>query len=216
VSISVHDTGRGIPKDQIDNVFDPFFTTKDVGEGSGLGLSMVYGFAKQSGGYVTIDSTEGAGTNVTMYLPRAEAVVTEDTDAEPVANAEQGGGARIMVIEDDEDVREVTTVALEKLGYEVVDGGDGSEAVKIGNAQEDGIDLLLTDVVLPHGNSGPNLAETLCEKWRQMKVLMMTGYAENELLRSLDNELKYPVIHKPFRTVELNKKIQDVLAIKHN
>lgn len=136
VAISVQDTGHGIPKDQLDNVFDPFFTSKDVGEGSGLGLSMVYGFVKQSGGYVAIESTERVGTKVTLYLPRTEGPETAAAEIGGRARPAVGDGERIMVIEDDPDVRDVTTVALKKLGYEIIDGGDGTEALRIGYDQE--------------------------------------------------------------------------------
>jgi len=212
ISISIHDTGHGIPEDQLGKVFDPFYTTKDVGEGSGLGLSMVYGFAKQSGGYAFIRSDEGTGTEVILYLPRAEAPGLENADADAALAPAIGAGERIMIIEDDPDVRDVTAAALAMLGYEVIDGGDGSDAIRIGYDQEKKIDLLLTDVVLPNGNSGPDLAAALSEKWRQMKVLMMTGYAENEILRTIDDELKHTLIQKPFRTADLSKQIHALLT----
>jgi DNA-binding NtrC family response regulator len=179
-----------------------------------LGLSMVCGFANQSGGYVTIDSTVGLGTKVTLYLPRAEAVKTEDTDAASASTPAIGHDERIMVIEDDPDVRDVTTAALVKLGYEVIDGGDGSKALLIGYDQKESIDLLLTDVVLPHGNNGPDLADALSRKWQQMKVLMMAGYAEHDILRTTNEDLKHPLIQKSFRTVDLSKQIREMLADK--
>ena len=147
-----------------------------------------------------------------LYLPRAEAQETGDDDiaAEPISV--NGAGERIMVIEDDCDVRDVTTVALVQLGYEVIDGGDGADSVKIGYDLDASIDLLLTDVVLPHGNSGPDLTEALSRKWQQMKVLMMTGYAENDFLRTTDDAPIHPLIQKPFRTSDLSRQIKDVLA----
>jgi len=212
VAISVHDTGHGIPEDQLNNVFDPFFTTKDVGEGSGLGLSMVYGFVKQSGGYVAIDSSVGVGTKVTLYLPRTAAIESGAGKTPARARPAVGDGERIMVIEDDPDVRDVTTAALMKLGYFIIDGGDGSKALQIGFGQDEKIDLLLTDVVLPHGNSGPELAKALSEKWREMKVLMMTGYAESQIAPAGDGRPQFPLIQKPFQTNDLSRQIRDMLA----
>ena len=123
-----------------------------------------------------------------------------------------GDGERIMVIEDDPDVHDVTTVALKKLGYEIIDGGDGTEALRIGYDQEEKFDLLLTDVVLPDGNSGPELAAALAKKWRQMKVLMMTGYAESQILPAGDDRPDYSLIQKPFQITDLSKKIREMLA----
>jgi signal transduction histidine kinase len=212
IALSVEDTGHGMAKDMAALVFDPFFTTKEFGKGSGLGLSMVYGFAKQSGGYVNFDSTEGVGSKVTMYLPRADAIRTARQAAPARAKPSKGHGERIMIIEDDPDVRDATTTALLGLGYKVIDGGDGSEAVSIGNAETELIDLLLTDVVLPGGNNGPDLAEALSRKWRDMKILLMTGYAERDVLHNTDDVLKYPLIQKPFDTADLSNRIADILA----
>lgn len=119
-----------------------------------------------------------------------------------------------MIIEDDPDVRESMSAALTRMGYEVIDGGDGSDAIKIALSQEQGIDFLLTDVVLPHGQNGPDLASDISVGWPQMKVLLMTGYAENEILQTTKEDLMFPVIQKPFQLKVLGQKIQEVLAVE--
>ena len=211
VALCIQDTGQGIPQNVIDRVFDPFFTTKDVGAGSGLGLSMVYGFAQQSGGNVEIDSVEGAGTMVTLYLPGS-------TNEEVNQNIQQrteparGNGERIMVIEDDLAVREATAAALKSLGYEVVDGGDGTDALNIAAGQEQDIDILLTDVVLPHGLTGPELAHQISQRSTNTQILLMTGYADSHVLRGNDDERNYPLIKKPFEVGELSKTIEKMLS----
>jgi DNA-binding NtrC family response regulator len=153
-----------------------------------------------------------SGAEVTLYLPRAEEAVTGATDVAAEFGPTEGQGERIMVIEDDADVREVMVTGLERLGYEVIDGGDGANALKIAEDRDLAIDLLLTDVVLPHGNSGPDLAAALAKQWRQMKVLMMTGYAESHILRPTNQDLKPPLIQKPFRMADLSRQNRDLLA----
>ena len=161
IALSVQDTGSGISDDQIDNVFEPFFTTKEVGKGSGLGLSMVYGFAKQSGGNAAIESEEGSGTKVTLHIPRTLETGEEAEIRTTPAQPSNGNGERILLVEDDPAVRSGMTLILSEMGYVVIDGGDGSDAVKIALDQKDGIDLLLTDVVLPNGQNGPDLADRI-------------------------------------------------------
>ena len=153
----VTDTGTGMTAEVQEHAFDPFFTTKEVGEGSGLGLSMVYGFAKQSGGHAVIDSEEGQGTSVKLYLPRAEKTAPIDgvgsDDYLP-----RGEGEMVLVIEDDPDVRALTVKMLESLSYrviEVADAASADEALAAGPTP----DIVLSDVVLPGGTSGPEFAE---------------------------------------------------------
>ncbi len=208
VAISVQDNGIGIPDDVLDKVFDPFFTTKEFGQGSGLGLSMVHGFINQTGGGVKIESKPEQGTKVTMLLPMSDQAapeIVENPIKEIVCN---GNGETIMVIEDDADVREIMVSALENSGYAVIDGGDGGKAITIANSSQVEIDLLLTDVMLPNGNRGPLLAREIEGEIKDLKVLLMTGYAQDNLLSLGEDGKGYPLIQKPFEIKELISTIQ--------
>lgn len=215
LAISVEDTGTGISKQNLERIVDPFFTTKGVGKGSGLGLSMVYGFVVQSGGFVDIESEIAAGTKVTLYLPRDEKF-TEDLKVPEAEEVTQLGlGEKILVVEDEPDVREITVQLLEKLGYEVVDGGDGFEIFN--NCRRDNcsyclnVDVILSDVVLPNGISGPKLIENMLKFNPDAKPILMTGYAESEVLKPKDNSSIYPVLSKPFSKKDLAMKISNAL-----
>ncbi len=209
VVIAVRDTGVGMAPEVLERVFEPFFTTKSVGDGSGLGLSMVYGFARQSSGLVVIESTEGQGTTVKLYLPRAE--IAKDDAAPASASAEpRGRGERILVVEDDPDVRALTISALESLGYEVVAAEDGSSAMGV-LATPARVDLLLSDVVLPGGLSGPDLVAQVRHDAPALKVLFMSGYAEvaGSYRKLLDSGSD--LLDKPFRKRELAQKVRALL-----
>ena len=211
VTIAVEDGGRGIPENTIGKVFDPFFSTKDVGKGSGLGLSMVYGFVSQSGGFVTIDSEPDIGTTVAMHFPSLEIAARENDEASEAMPDFHGRGERVMVIEDDDDVREVTIAALEALGYEVIDGGDGSQAIEKLHQQKMPIDLLLSDVTLPNGNNGSDIARSIQEKWGATKVLLVSGYSQETLSQDGDGEPAYPLLPKPFEMNTLAKRIHELI-----
>ncbi len=209
VVLAIRDTGHGIPPEVLEHVFEPFFTTKDVGEGTGLGLSMVYGFAQQSGGHITIDSAEGRGTIVKLYLPRATAAenaVSEETAAsETVPRAR---GEAVLVIEDDPAVRELTVTVLESLGYHVMAARNEKAVSKI-LATNERIDLVLCDVVLPGGRSGPDFAAETMSSRPDVKLLFMSGYASEELPPSLHDGVM--LLNKPFRKAELAIKLREVL-----
>ena len=155
VELAVSDTGSGIAPEILGRVFEPFFTTRPVGHGSGLGLSMVYGFAKQSGGHVKIHSAVGEGTTVRLYLPRARHGLDLDK-TNGIGNGSAGGGQTILVVEDHTEVREIVCKQLSMLGYNIIEAADGREALQV---LADGVvvDLLFTDVVMPGGMSGPEL-----------------------------------------------------------
>ena len=196
-------------RDVIDHVFEPFFTTKEVGAGSGLGLSMVHGFINQSGGYVTIDSAEGVGTTVILNLPRT---------VETCAPARQGAkekepvsrGEMVLVVEDDPDVRALTVNLLADLGYETIEAGDGKEAIAVLERMEK-IDLLFTDVVLPGGMSGINIAEDATRRYPDIKVLLTSGYADSVLDQHGPMEHEIDLIQKPFSKAALAEKVRTIL-----
>ena len=210
VEICVRDSGHGMPDEVRKQAFEPFFTTKDVGQGSGLGLSMVYGFVRQSGGDILIESEPDQGTAIRLYLPRAENVVaTEEVEHKP--EFERGTGDVILVLEDEYDVRKFVVMALERLGYRVLAAADPESAMKI-LEMTDRLDLLLSDVVLPGGVSGPEFAVAAKKRHPNLKLLFMTGYAaeahmDGELLEASETTLK-----KPFRTADLASAVYGVLT----
>ena len=208
VMIAVTDTGVGIPADIRDRVFEPFFTTKDVGQGTGLGLSMVYGFVKQSGGHIKIDSEEGHGTTFKLYLPRSrESVVPIER---PVAAAE-GGEETILVVEDDALVRQYVVAQLESLRYAVLAAGSAREALDmIANGRA--FDLLFTDVILGSGFNGPALADEILRLRPGVKVLYTSGYTQDAMATHGRIDAGVALIHKPYRKIELARKIRAVLG----
>ena len=211
VTISVADTGMGIQQSILDKVIEPFFTTKGVGEGSGLGLSMIYGFVKQSGGYFDIDSEPNVGTTVTMYLPREMKTVVDPAADSADVELPTGNGERILVIEDEPAVREITMVLLDNLGYEPIDGGDGSKISDLLDDNEFDFEFVVSDVILSSEISGPELADIILARKKEMKFLLMTGYAEEDVIKSMDGGLRFPVINKPFTKKELAQKVYSVM-----
>jgi PAS domain S-box-containing protein len=209
VTLTVRDDGAGMPPAVLSHVFEPFFTTKEVGQGSGLGLSMVYGFAKQSGGCVTIDSHEGEGTAVTLYLPRAEEAV-EQAKSEGSEEAPAASGETILLVEDDSDVRELAVTVLQDLGYSVLEAEDGESARAV-LMTAPSIELLLSDVVLPGGMSGPALAQEAKRRHRAIKVLFMSGYAESAISGHGQWNGDAELLNKPFRRCELARKVRFAL-----
>ena len=209
VKISVIDNGVGMSEKTLEQVFEPFFTTKEVGEGSGLGLSMVFGFVTQSGGSINIESQLGKGTTVDIYLPVAD-TDTPDLTFEKSSNIlTTGDQEKILLIEDDLELREIVTAQLEELNYTEIDGGDGKLSLDILQAYDD-IELLLTDVVLPHGNNGIDIATKAMQINPTLKVVIMTGYAEKTVLESNASNMSFPILYKPFAMHQLATMINDV------
>ncbi|MBV9150661.1 MAG: response regulator [Alphaproteobacteria bacterium] len=211
--ISVSDTGSGMSREIADKAFDPFFTTKDVGAGSGLGLSQVYGFIKQSGGHAKIYSEPGEGTTVKLYLPRLIASDAADgpTDMAATQEPRQGQGEVVLVVEDEPDVRRYASEALRELGYRVVEAPDGEAALRLIDGQPD-ISLLFTDVGLPGGINGRQLSEAALRRRPDLKVLYTTGYARNAIVHQGRLDPGVELIVKPFTYAELAARIRDVLA----
>ncbi|MEQ9040024.1 MAG: PAS domain S-box protein [Silicimonas sp.] len=208
VVIVVTDTGHGIPADVLGSVFEPFFTTKEEGKGSGLGLSMVFGFVKQSGGHIRVYSEVGEGTSIKMYFPRSRAR-SERTTTERTGLKIYGGTETILVVEDDGSVREYVTAQIRALGYHVLEASAGIEALKI--LDKEAIDLLFTDVVMPGGMGGRELAEAARKLHPSLKILFTSGYTENSIVHNgrLDKGVK--LLSKPYRREHLARKIREVL-----
>lgn len=209
VVVAVSDTGTGMPPEVVERIFEPFFTTKPIGKGTGLGMSMIYGFMQQSGGHITVDSTPGQGTTVSLFMPVVEAEVEPD-EAPPAQPVSLGAGQSILVVEDDEQVRMLVTVVLEDLGYsaEVVGDADGALPILASTRR---IDLLITDVGLP-GLNGRQLAEIARQSRPLLPILFMTGYAEKAQERSafLDNGMA--MIAKPFLLDEFSEAVRSAMA----
>ena len=209
VVISVKDPGCGMSATVRDRAFEPFFTTKDVGEGSGLGLSMVYGFVKQSRGHVTIDSRENEGTEVRLYLPRAEDHEPAQAST-PTGEAPRGGGETILLVEDEPEVRELAVRTLTSLGYRVIEAGDGPEALsRIDGSRK--IDLLLSDVILPGRLSGPDLAARIRQQDPNVRVLYISGYQGGALAHLGKHDMSSVLVNKPFRRQELAEHVRNLL-----
>jgi PAS domain S-box-containing protein len=214
VTISVSDTGVGIPKEALSRVFEPFFTTKEVGKGTGLGLSMVYGFAKQSGGHVTVGSQEGQGTTVKLYLPRQTGWARPPLEISGPPPPVSRRGELVLVVEDNQGVRAYSRSVFEDLGYRVLEAGDAEQALAI-LAERPEVDLLFTDVVLP-GRSGRDLAAVAVQLHPGLGVLLTTGYARDAF--DDDGRLKSGVnlIAKPFTFDQLARRVHSVLETRAN
>jgi signal transduction histidine kinase/ActR/RegA family two-component response regulator len=208
VMLSVADTGTGMSEKVRSHAFEPFFTTKDAGKGTGLGLSMVYGFAKQSGGVVTIDSEIGKGTVVRLYLPRAEPPLDADHGDDVRTQAADGPHARILLVDDDDDVRGVTAALLRTLGHEAAEATSGLDALGL-LQQGQRFDLLIIDLLMPKMH-GLTLAAEARRLVPGVPVLFITGYNGNSDARKM-SEAQY-LIKKPFRLAELAEKLKDILC----
>ncbi|MGE7005404.1 ATP-binding protein [Sphingomonas sp. NPDC049708] len=212
VLICVSDTGTGMDEETLAHAFEPFFTTKEVGRGTGLGLSMVYGFIKQSGGHVRIYSERGDGTTVKIYLPRFHGTARNAAAHAPVLPAPQGNvDETILVCEDDENVRAYTVEVLRELGYRVIEAGDGPAALAALDAEREAIDLLFTDVVLPGGMTGAVLATEAHAKRPDLKILFTTGYARNAIVHHGRLDPGVQLLPKPFTYTDLAAKVRDML-----
>ncbi|MCT2559704.1 PAS domain S-box protein [Tsuneonella sp. YG55] len=210
VMLAVTDTGCGIPEENLAKVFEPFFTTKAPGEGTGLGLSMVFGFVKQSGGHITIYSEEGEGTTVRIYLPRTRKAEMASRPQGGWA-AEKGNDEVILVVEDDTDVRSTAVELLTNLGYKVIEASDADSALAILQCGMP-IDLLFTDVVMPGKLRSPELARLAKERIPDIGVLFTSGYTQNAIVHAgkLDDDIE--LISKPYSVEKLSRKIKQVLS----
>jgi nitrogen-specific signal transduction histidine kinase/CheY-like chemotaxis protein len=211
-AIFVEDTGTGMEPETLANIFEPFYTTKPVGEGTGLGLAMVYGILKQSGGYVYVDSTPGVGSRFTVLLPKLEGS-SEDESSAPEAPPPRGDET-ILLVEDEEAVRRAVRRMLEALGYSVLEAPNAGVALKVAaDAETRGqrVHLVLTDVVMP-GLNGRRLAEEVAARWPDTKVLYMSGYTDDEILRRGLVDADSSFLEKPFSTERLAHALRAVLG----
>jgi CheY-like chemotaxis protein len=210
VMIAVSDSGKGIPGSLLEKVFEPFYTTKDIGKGSGLGLSMVYGFVKQSNGHIRIYSEEGHGTTVKLYLPQALGVADALPAKTGISEFERGDES-ILIVEDDALVREYVVTQIGRLGYDTLAASNGAEALAIINGPER-IDLLFTDVIMPGGMNGRQLGIEAQLLRPGLKILYTSGYTENAIVHHGRLDAGVLLLPKPYLGSDLARMIRTALA----
>jgi two-component system cell cycle sensor histidine kinase/response regulator CckA len=216
VAIEVLDTGTGIPKENLVRIFEPFFSTKEVGSGTGLGLSTVYGIVRQTGGFIFVDSVPGEGAKFTIYLPRHQAAKTAAVTAEAESEARERsagdltGTGTILLVEDEDAVRVFSARALRNKGYQVLEARSGEAALSVLNTESNRIDLLVSDVVMPHMD-GPTLIRHVRDKRPDMKVIFISGYTEDKFRDQIDAGEHIHFLPKPFSLKQLAGKVKEVL-----
>jgi len=208
VTLAVRDTGAGMAPEILARITEPFFTTKEQGKGTGLGLSMVFGFVKQSGGVLRITSEEGDGTVVTMHFPCEDAPV--ETTRAPRTVTARSGRETILIVEDQSDVGDYAQAVLEEFGYRTLRAASGPEALELLD-NEEAIDLLFTDLIMPGGMNGVVLARSAKRKRPRIKVLLTTGYAEASIERVDARGTEFDILNKPYRRSDLASKVRIVL-----
>jgi two-component system cell cycle sensor histidine kinase/response regulator CckA len=214
VLIEVADTGVGIPAENLSRIFDPFFSTKELGSGTGLGLSTVYGIVKQTGGFVFVESRPGQGAAFEIYLPRYkgdDAIPNVRFDAEPWADKDLTGSGTVLLVEDEDPVRKFGARALRNKGYDVIEAESGEAALDVLRNAAGKIDLLITDVVMPCLD-GPGLVREVREICPDIKVIFISGYTEDAFRRRLDNDENIDFLAKPFSLKQLATKVKDVIG----
>jgi CheY-like chemotaxis protein len=210
VSLCVTDTGTGMAQDVIERAFDPFYTTKPIGQGTGLGLSMIYGFVRQSGGQVRVYSELGKGTTMCLYFPRHIGDLEDEQKIEEALVGETGSGEVVLVVDDEATVRMLIVEVLTEAGYRALEAADGSAALKIlqSNAR---VDLLITDVGLPGGMTGRQVADAGRALRNGLKVLFITGFAENAAVGSGHLGHGMEILTKPFQMTALGNRVREML-----
>jgi two-component system cell cycle sensor histidine kinase/response regulator CckA len=220
VLIEVNDTGIGIPKENLARIFEPFFSTKEVGSGTGLGLSTVYGIVRQTGGFIFVDSEPGRGSVFQIYLPRhqageaaldARAEMPAAEAAEPSPPKDLTGIGTVMLVEDEDPVRIFGARALRNKGYKVLEAKSGEGALEAIQNAEEPIDLLITDVVMPRMD-GPALVRHVRESHPEMKVIFISGYTEDDFRQRLDSDSEIHFLPKPFSLKQLASKVKEVIS----
>jgi two-component system cell cycle sensor histidine kinase/response regulator CckA len=222
VRIDVTDTGTGIPADIVDKIFEPFFSTKEVGKGTGLGLSTVYGIVKQTGGFIYVDSEPGKGTTFHIFLPRhypeqeqpeshAGNGAAAKGPAEPKPRADLTGQGTILLVEDEEGLRSLNARGLRSRGYTVIEASNGIEALEALEEKNGAIDLVVSDVVMPEMD-GPTLLRAMRARNPDLKVIFVSGYAEDAFAKSLEENEKFDFLAKPFALSALVTKVKETMA----
>ena len=224
VRIDVSDTGTGIPAEIVDKIFEPFFSTKEVGKGTGLGLSTVYGIVKQTGGFVYVDSEQGKGTTFRIFLPRHHAEqepqhesqatngTAKDGAAEPPKpRVDLTGQGTILLVEDEEGLRSLNARGLRSRGYTVIEASNGIEALEALEERDGAIDLVVSDVVMPEMD-GPTLLRSMRKRNPNLKIIFVSGYAEDAFAKSLEENEKFDFLAKPFALSALVAKVKETMA----
>jgi two-component system cell cycle sensor histidine kinase/response regulator CckA len=224
VRIDVSDTGTGIPVDIVDKIFEPFFSTKEVGKGTGLGLSTVYGIVKQTGGFVYVDSEPGKGTTFHIFLPRyhpepeaqpephaSNGAAAKETAAEPKPKADLTGQGTILLVEDEEGLRSLNARGLRSRGYTVIEASNGIEALEALEEKDGAIDLVVSDVVMPEMD-GPTLLRAMRARNPDLRIIFVSGYAEDAFAKSLEENEKFDFLAKPFALSALVTKVKETMA----
>jgi PAS domain S-box-containing protein len=207
--IEISDSGTGIPPEILGRIFEPFFTTKEQGKGTGLGLSMVFGFMKQSGGHINVYSEVGVGTTFRLYLPRAAEAAAAAARSYAVTPLERGGHETILAVEDNGGLLRILAGQLKELGYRLLEAEDGPSALRILEAEP--VDLLFTDIVMPGGISGYDLARTAFSRWPAMKVVLTSGFPEVKLNGNGGPPVNLRLLVKPYRKADLARILREVL-----
>jgi CheY-like chemotaxis protein len=210
IRLSVRDTGKGIAPELLPRIFEPFFTTKDVGKGTGLGLATVHGIVEQHHGWIEVESAPGSGTTFHVYLPRLT-VSAQIPASSPDARTVPGGSETILLVEDEMALRLLAARVLERYGYRVITAANGVEARQIWERNKLAVDLLLTDIVMPQGISGRQLAEQLQAERPQLKVIYMSGYPGDVAGRGLDLREGVNYLKKPFGLIALAEVVRRTL-----
>ncbi len=217
VQVDIIDRGHGIPRELMEKIFEPFFSTKEVGHGTGLGLSTVYGIIKQTGGYIYVKSREGEGTTFSLFFPRMSAqelaAKVQEESEERAAPSDLTGVATIMLVEDETPVRTFAARALRNKGYEILEADCGENALEVFAQATSDIEVIITDVVMP-GMNGPTMIETLYqtypEKMKNIKVVFISGYAEDAFIDSYGSAREFNFLPKPFTLKQLASKVKEI------
>src|ERR1044072_7919078 len=222
VTVEVKDTGTGIPREIGDKIFEPFFTTKETGKGTGLGLSTVCGIVKQTNGYIFVDSMVGEGTTFRIFLPRHIPVAGEvaepaqaDKAAQTKAATDLTGRGTILLVEDEEGLRGLNARGLTSRGYTVLEAGNGVEAIEVIESHKGEVDLVVSDVVMPEMD-GPTLATKLRTRNPNLKIIFVSGYAEDAFEKNLPDDVKFNFLPKPFTLKQLVAAVKDTTAAGRN
>jgi nitrogen-specific signal transduction histidine kinase/ActR/RegA family two-component response regulator len=213
ITLRVSDTGTGMSDYTKTHLFEPFFTTKEVGKGTGLGLSTVYGIVKQSGGEIFVRSSSGQGSTFVVYLPRTESRRPRVARTSGGGTSQLDGSETILLVEDDTSLRNLTLRVLRAAGYVVLEARNASAAIELGRTYPDDIHLLLTDVVMPQG-SGPIVGERLLALRPNLRVLFMSGYTDDVVLKRGVQSAQSDFLEKPFTPEQLKRRVRDVLDVK--